>query len=118
MVVSIELHSGVRLKIRACLIHIVRPIDTILKGITMSDAIISDKLKLMLTGHNPSRVIDVRRKSDYKSDPSMIPSAMWMDPERVDAWNKKLGDEDVVIYCVRGGSVSKSKIEKLHRLYH
>ena len=82
----------------------------------MSETITSDELEIMLNGHNPPRVIDVRRKSDYESDPSMIPGAIWMDPEKVHAWSKELGDEDVVIYCVRGGSVSKSTVEKLHRL--
>ncbi len=86
----------------------------ILKGITMSKTITSDELEIMLNGHNPPRVIDVRRKSDYESDPSMIPGAVWLDPEKVEDWSKELGDEDVVIYCVRGGSVSKSTLEKLH----
>ena len=85
-------------------------------GITMTDTVTSDELEVMLNGHNPPQVIDVRRKFDYESDPSMIPGAIWLDPEKVDAWSKELGDEDVVIYCVRGGSVSKSTLEKLHEL--
>jgi rhodanese-related sulfurtransferase len=80
----------------------------------MSKTITSDELEIMLNGHNPPRVIDVRRKSDYESDQSMIPGAVWLNPEKVEEWSKELGDEDVVIYCVRGGSVSKSTLEKLH----
>jgi rhodanese-related sulfurtransferase len=54
-------------------------------------------------------IIDVRRKSDYEADRHIIPGATWRDPERVDHWSEEIPkDKQVVVYCVRGGSVSKS----------
>ena len=63
----------------------------------------------MLKGKTPPKLIDVRRASDRReSDPSAIPGAEWKDPEKVAEWGKDLGSRDVVVYCVRGGSVSRS----------
>ena len=59
-------------------------------------------------------VIDVRRKSDFEADKRLIPGAQWRDPEAVDTWSKDLPrDRDVIVYCVRGGSVSQSVSAKL-----
>ncbi len=59
-------------------------------------------------------VFDVRRKVDYDADPRMIPGAAWRDPEKVNDWaNDIAADEDVIIYCVRGGSVSNAVLEQL-----
>lgn len=59
-------------------------------------------------------VVDVRRKSDYDSDSQKIPGAMWKDPEQVAQWSNELPkDKDIVIYCVRGGSVSNSVVDHL-----
>jgi len=79
----------------------------------MTDVISPDELENMLSGQNPLRVLDVRRRSDIQEDPSMIPGAEWKDPEAVDTWGNELGEKEVVIYCVRGGSVSKATQEKL-----
>ena len=79
----------------------------------MSDTVTSDELKSMLSEADPPRVIDVRRKADHQSDPSLIPGATWKDPENVEMWSNELRGQEVVIYCVRGGSVSKSTLEKL-----
>jgi len=60
------------------------------------------------------KVLDVRRKADFDSDTVRIPGASWKDPEKVAEWSKSLPkDEDVVIYCVRGGSVSNSVVDQL-----
>ena len=80
----------------------------------MSDTVTSDELKSMLNEQDPPRVIDVRRKADRQSESSMIPGAIWKDPENVETWSNELRGQEVVIYCVRGGSVSKSTLEKLH----
>lgn len=59
-------------------------------------------------------VVDVRRKADYDSDPHKIPGATWRDPEQVAQWSNELPkDKDIVIYCVRGGSVSNSVVDHL-----
>ncbi len=74
----------------------------------MADTLTPHELKA-LQGTSSVNVLDVRRKSDYESGPAGIPGAVWKDPEQVDAWSSELSkDNPVVIYCVRGGSVSLS----------
>ena len=59
-------------------------------------------------------LIDVRRKSDLDSDTSKLPGATWYDPEQIEAWGAQLPkDQEVVLYCVRGGSVSNSVLDSL-----
>jgi rhodanese-related sulfurtransferase len=59
-------------------------------------------------------ILDVRRKADYEADPKIIPGAIWRDPEEVDQWSGELPkDKDIAIYCVRGGSISKSVASRL-----
>lgn len=60
------------------------------------------------------KLIDVRRKSDLDADASKLPGASWHDPEQIDAWAQQMPkDQDVVLYCVRGGGVSNSVVDKL-----
>lgn len=60
------------------------------------------------------QLIDVRRRTDYDADPRTIPGAKWRDPEKVDEWSRELsGGSEVVIYCVRGGSVSNGVLDRL-----
>jgi len=59
-------------------------------------------------------VLDVRRPSDYEQDEALLPGAAWRDPGQVEQWALKLPSErEVVIYCVRGGSVSNSVLDAL-----
>ncbi|MEW6594858.1 MAG: HD domain-containing protein [Thermodesulfobacteriota bacterium] len=59
-------------------------------------------------------LLDVRRKADHEAAPRMIPGATWRDPEQVAQWGATLPKESrTVIYCVRGGSVSKTVSEQL-----
>ena len=61
------------------------------------------------------KVIDVRRKADLDTDSSRLPNATWHDPEQIDSWAGQMPrDQDVVLYCVRGGGVSNSVVDKLH----
>ncbi|MCU0563570.1 MAG: thiosulfate sulfurtransferase GlpE [Desulfobacterales bacterium] len=54
-------------------------------------------------------LLDVRRKTDRDADPAGIPGAEWRDPEAASDWRENLPrDRPVVVYCVRGGSVSRS----------
>jgi len=81
----------------------------------MKNSIRSEELKKLLE-ENPSTavVIDVRRKNDFEADKRLILGAQWKDPEQVDTWSKDLPrDKAVVVYCVRGGSVSQSVSAKL-----
>ena len=60
-------------------------------------------------------VLDVRRAADYAASKETIPGAFWKDPEKIDAWIGALPKtQEVVIYCVRGGSVSNSVVDRLH----
>ena len=81
----------------------------------MHDPINSEELKNLLEKNPDATVlIDVRRNSDFEADNRLIPGAQRRDPEQVDIWSKDLPrDKAVVVYCVRGGSVSQSVAEKL-----
>ncbi len=59
-------------------------------------------------------VFDVRREADYAASDEIIPGAMWKNPDKIDAWIGAVPRTlDVVIYCVRGGSVSNSVVDRL-----
>lgn len=76
------------------------------------------ELKLQLA-NNAVTLLDVRRSADVALDPATIEGAQWRDPEQVDAWEKDVPkDRPVVIYCVRGGSVSRSVLAALRAKGH
>ncbi len=59
-------------------------------------------------------ILDVRRESDHAASNEALPGAMWKNPEKIDAWIGALPlTQDVVIYCVRGGGVSNSVVDRL-----
>jgi rhodanese-related sulfurtransferase len=59
-------------------------------------------------------ILDVRRDADYQADREMIPGAIKRNPEQVEQWAGEIPkDRDVVVYCIRGGSVSNSVVDKL-----
>jgi rhodanese-related sulfurtransferase len=61
-------------------------------------------------------LLDVRRKADYDADPHLIPGAAWRNPEEIEAWSRELlQSKPVVVYCVKGGSVSQSITDTLAR---
>ena len=65
---------------------------------------------------NPDAVLvfDVRREADYAASNEIIPGAMWKNPEKIDIWVNALPRTlDVVVYCVRGGGVSNSVVDRL-----
>jgi rhodanese-related sulfurtransferase len=65
---------------------------------------------------NPDAVLvfDVRREADFVASDEIIPGAMWKNPDKIDVWIGALPlTLDVVIYCVRGGSVSNSVVDRL-----
>ncbi len=65
---------------------------------------------------NPDNVLvlDVRREADYAASNETIPGAFWKNPEKIDAWITALPKtQEVVIYCVRGGAVSNSVVDRL-----
>ena len=82
----------------------------------MADSIDINKLnRLMASGETPF-LIDVRRKTDYEADPKKIVGAIWRDPEKIEDWVKDLpSDASAVVYCVKGGSVSQSVVDRIRR---
>ncbi len=80
----------------------------------MNRTILPDELKQLFTQRQNILVLDVRRKSDYAKDGHKIPGAAWLDPDKITLWSTALPlDRDIVIYCVRGGSVSNSVVDQL-----
>jgi rhodanese-related sulfurtransferase len=74
----------------------------------MADTLTPQELKTLM-GASGVTLLDVRRRGDRESGPAGIPGAVWKDPEHVGEWSSELpNDKPVVIYCVRGGSVSAS----------
>ncbi|TFG43332.1 MAG: sulfurtransferase [Syntrophobacterales bacterium] len=74
----------------------------------MSPTLSPSELKKLLDSKSVT-LVDVRRKADYEAEPNLIPSAAWCDPEHVESWGRELPkDRPVVVYCVKGGSVSQS----------
>lgn len=59
-------------------------------------------------------LIDVRRSTDRDASSDALPGATWHDPEKLAEWADSLSrDRDIVLYCVRGGSVSNSVVDAL-----
>jgi rhodanese-related sulfurtransferase len=80
----------------------------------MAHAISIDELKKLVADGAAPTVVDVRRKSDYTAAPQTIETARWRDPEMVDAWAGEIAkDRPVIVYCVKGGSVSQSVADRL-----
>ena len=75
----------------------------------MSDTISPQELDEMRQRRDNFVLIDVRRQQDFEKDPSIIPGAIRRLPESVESWASELPAKTrVVVYCVRGGSVSQS----------
>jgi rhodanese-related sulfurtransferase len=81
----------------------------------MKSSVSPDELKALLEKDPEAAVvIDVRRRNDFEADRRLIPGARWKDPEQVESWGRDLPqDKPVVVYCVRGGTVSQSVASKL-----
>ena len=83
-----------------------------IQGLISGEIIDTPLLKKKLAGG--ITLLDVRRKADRDGAPDMIPGAVWRDPELVEQWADELAaGQETVIYCVRGGSVSRSVSRKL-----
>ncbi|MBF0411213.1 MAG: sulfurtransferase [Desulfamplus sp.] len=81
----------------------------------MENTIKTEELKSIIDDQQDIMILDVRRKSDYEAEPSLITGATRQDPEQIESWSKTIPEnKQVVIYCVKGGSVSKSVSEYLN----
>ena len=79
----------------------------------MSRTLTTTELKPLLTTGRVT-VLDVRRQNDFDADPVMLPGALRCNPDNIDTWSQQLRpDQDIVLYCARGGSVSNSVLDAL-----
>jgi len=79
-----------------------------------AESITPEELKALMSGVRKPLLLDVRRKADFDAAPKKIESAVWCDPEKADEWSAEIPrDLEVVVYCVKGGSVSRSTADKL-----
>jgi len=82
----------------------------------MVDTISTQELAKLLEEKSQLALLDVRRKSDFEQSPQKITGARWRDPEAIRDWIETVPKEqDVVVYCVKGGSVSHSVTAQLKR---
>lgn len=73
-------------------------------------------LNQLIDSDDAPLLLDVRRKVDYDDAPRTIPGAGWRDPEAVDLWAAELSaGQPTVVYCVKGGSVSRSVSDRLQK---
>jgi rhodanese-related sulfurtransferase len=80
----------------------------------MERTIQPEDLKEQLATRKDLIILDVRRKEDYDADQEKLLGAEWRDPDKVDEWSTALPkDKQVMVYCVRGGSVSNRVIYHL-----
>jgi rhodanese-related sulfurtransferase len=85
----------------------------------MADSITTDELKALMSSNQKPALFDVRRKADFDAAPKKIKSAVRLDPEKVDEWIADVPqDGPVVVYCVKGGSVSQSIAARLQQGNH
>lgn len=78
---------------------------------TLERTIKPESLKPVLADKH---LIDVRRKVDIDASVEQLPGAVWCDPNDLDRWSKTLPtDREIVLYCVRGGSVSNAVVDAL-----
>lgn len=79
----------------------------------MSRTIKPLELKSIIANKN-YKLIDVRRKDDFEAASCTLPGATWFDPANIDDWCDTMPqDQEVVLYCMRGGAVSNSVVDTL-----
>ncbi|MCG8634131.1 MAG: HDIG domain-containing protein [Desulfobacterales bacterium] len=82
----------------------------------MTDSIDIKKLHGLLENNTRLTLLDVRREKDFRSSPATIPGAARMNPETMDDWAGKVPEKELaVVYCVKGGMVSRSAAERLRQ---
>lgn len=80
----------------------------------MPETITPAELQTGIAKSSPFKILDVRRPADLAAEPVMIPGAVWHDPDAVEVWGSELPpNTEIIIYCARGGSVSKSVLAAL-----
>lgn len=82
----------------------------------MAPSIDIDTFRKNSASGSASILLDVRRKADYEQAPQMLPGATWRDPQKIDTWIQSLPLNSVVVnYCVKGGPVNQSTMDRLQK---
>jgi Fe-Mn family superoxide dismutase len=85
-------------------------------GAPSPDAIGAEALRAMLERKDKVLVLDVRRPDDLDQGADMLPTALYRDPDRLEAWAAEMPkDRPVVAYCVYGFQVSGEAVAALRR---
>jgi len=85
----------------------------------MKKSITAAELATLLASGKDITLLDVRRKEDFDKAPETIGGAQWKNPAKVEQWIQSLPDQqEVIVYCVRGGSVSQSVQQQLAESGH
>ena len=80
----------------------------------MERTIAPTDLRDLIAQGAPIALLDVRRADDRAKDPAAIPGADWRDPIAIETWGADLDpNREIVLYCVRGGSVSNSVLDAM-----
>ncbi len=59
-------------------------------------------------------ILDVRRADDRSASSEQLAGATWKDPSQIADWADGLPkDQEIILYCVRGGGVSNSVVDAL-----
>lgn len=75
----------------------------------MPQTMTPEELRKRLAAEAQPLLLDVRRAEDRVNGPAGIPGADWRDPARLEQWADSIpAGREVALYCVRGGSVSRS----------
>jgi len=74
----------------------------------------SSKPEVLINELAGKYVLDVRRVADHAASSEQLAGAHWKDPEKLAEWDNSLPrDQEIVLYCVRGGGVSNSVVDAL-----
>ena len=80
----------------------------------MDKSLTTNELAALLASGQKPTLFDVRRQEDFDKAPQTIAQAEWKNPAEIDTWLPQIAtDKQVVLYCVRGGSVSQSVQQRL-----
>lgn len=82
----------------------------------MENTVKPEELKYLIDNDDDVLILDVRRRQDYEDDPDMISGAKWYDYEELEQWGAEIpADRRVVVYCLKGGALSKMVVEFLQK---
>ncbi len=81
---------------------------------TMKREIPPQQVQAYLAENRNMTILDVRNAEDYAAEPDLVPTAEWMDYERVGEWCGRLSkDRLIVVYCQHGQRISNLVLDEL-----